>query len=466
MNDFGTYENGPLTHLTAELMQGYRDKSLSPELMDKVAAYLQQNPFEGEAMEGLNRVDGVQMNADLSDLQARIEGRTMQQQSKPFMWWRIAAVVALFAVSALVWYINWPQIEPKDSLAIEQEVVEPEAETLANKSLGKDESFRAADQVEARDEKEENRLSSNESEAERSFSPSEAASETATAARELQESIAEGEFSELAETANFDDDNEDYAALADEEVSEPRSAAPSLITPQDAYQSDAVALSDSFDIPYEYKVVVGKVISQTGSPIAGANVVLKGTGLSTFSDRNGFFHFEAPVSAQTLVGNSSGYTSPEVPIGDQAQINVVVDQPVADQDQNRAFLPRAKSKKAEEDNLGAASSLSQPSKAEAKPQSSLAALPPNNLGGYLQRNTVYPSRAQSLNVQGVVVVEFTVLPNGRLTDFQIVQKLGFGCDEAAVEALQNGPLWQAASQDGQPVPSQAQTEVHFPPEQQ
>ena len=462
MNEFDTYGDGPLTRLTPELIQGYKNGALPAELKEKVEDFLQRNPFEAEAMDGFNQLTTDQMQQDLADLDQRLQTRT--QKAKPGnLWWRVAAVALLLAVSGIVWYINWPQVETKETLALEQTNEEIEPRDIADHSLGSDQSFQSADPqqetlVAAEDEQE---LDGSRTRADLSANKESTTNDVSPTPPVADADLASGQQQTLANQES------DFA----EEVLEDEEYSADFLEPvasQAAYSNEGLTLNDSLDIPYEYQVVVGKVInSQTGGPIAGANVLIKGTELATISDKNGFFHFEAPLNAETLVGNSIGFKNSEASIQDLAQIDLIMDVPEsnlqandASRDRNtRRFLrPKSKKLEAEENDAESKSAVSNSSV-------SGSAQAPANISDYLIQNTVYPARAQALNIEGVVIVGFTVLPNGSLTDFVIIKKLGFGCDEAAVEALRKGPPWKPAQSNGVTVPSQAQMEVYFPPQQ-
>lgn len=53
--------------------------------------------------------------------------------------------------------------------------------------------------------------------------------------------------------------------------------------------------------------------------------------------------------------------------------------------------------------------------------------------------------------QGEVILTFTVAPDSTLTDFAVVQSLGSPYDQAAIDAVRNGPAWQAARRQGRVV---------------
>lgn len=71
------------------------------------------------------------------------------------------------------------------------------------------------------------------------------------------------------------------------------------------------------------QVVTGKVIAQDdSSPIPGVNVLEKGTNNGTVTDADGNFRITVAGGSSTLVFSFVGYTTQEVSVGAQSQINV------------------------------------------------------------------------------------------------------------------------------------------------
>jgi TonB-linked SusC/RagA family outer membrane protein len=62
------------------------------------------------------------------------------------------------------------------------------------------------------------------------------------------------------------------------------------------------------------RTVKGKVTNNSGEPLSGASVTVKGTTIGTISAEDGGFSLEVPASARTLVISYSGYQSKEVTI--------------------------------------------------------------------------------------------------------------------------------------------------------
>jgi len=61
---------------------------------------------------------------------------------------------------------------------------------------------------------------------------------------------------------------------------------------------------------------------------------------------------------------------------------------------------------------------------------------------YEDQNQIYPDSARINNIHGKVKLRFQVLPNGKIGEIEVINALGFGCDEEAIRLLREGPLWE------------------------
>ena len=68
--------------------------------------------------------------------------------------------------------------------------------------------------------------------------------------------------------------------------------------------------------------IAGRVTDQTGQPIIGASVLVKGTSVGTTTDNNGNFALSLPADARTLVISSVGHGLKEVAVGTETTFNV------------------------------------------------------------------------------------------------------------------------------------------------
>jgi TonB-linked SusC/RagA family outer membrane protein len=68
--------------------------------------------------------------------------------------------------------------------------------------------------------------------------------------------------------------------------------------------------------------VSGTILDETGAPMPGVNVILKGTSVGTASDTDGKFSLQVPGDQSVLVVSFVGYTTQEVTVGSQTSITV------------------------------------------------------------------------------------------------------------------------------------------------
>ncbi len=63
----------------------------------------------------------------------------------------------------------------------------------------------------------------------------------------------------------------------------------------------------------------------------------------------------------------------------------------------------------------------------------------------------YPEEARKAGVEGKVVVQFTIAAGGDVKEAEVLQSVGYGCDEAALAVVMAMPKWAPAMKDGKPV---------------
>ncbi len=71
-------------------------------------------------------------------------------------------------------------------------------------------------------------------------------------------------------------------------------------------------------------VVKGRVTDEKGEGVPGASIVLKGTTTGTATDATGAYTLSIPDGSGTLVVSFIGYVTQEVPVGNQATINITL----------------------------------------------------------------------------------------------------------------------------------------------
>jgi len=80
---------------------------------------------------------------------------------------------------------------------------------------------------------------------------------------------------------------------------------------------------------------------------------------------------------------------------------------------------------------------------------------------FIKDNVEYPESAIKNNAEGTVQVEFTVERDGRLTNFKILNGIGYGCDEAVIKVLKKSAWWVPAVDNGLPYAMKQTVTVNF-----
>ena len=80
---------------------------------------------------------------------------------------------------------------------------------------------------------------------------------------------------------------------------------------------------------------------------------------------------------------------------------------------------------------------------------------------YIGRNVRYPQEAKQLNIEGKVIVLFTVTKTGEIADAKVIRGIGSGCDEEALRVIKASPNWIPGKQRGVPVNSRMAVPITF-----
>ena len=80
---------------------------------------------------------------------------------------------------------------------------------------------------------------------------------------------------------------------------------------------------------------------------------------------------------------------------------------------------------------------------------------------YIKRSLNYPEAATENNIEGDVVLELSINSFGSITNVDIKQSLGYGCDQEAIRLVREGPNWVAASRNNNPIDDKVTVTVPF-----
>lgn len=80
---------------------------------------------------------------------------------------------------------------------------------------------------------------------------------------------------------------------------------------------------------------------------------------------------------------------------------------------------------------------------------------------YMIKTISYPEQARKDKVEGIVYVTFVVERDGSISNAQVLRGIGGGCDEVALNAIQQMPAWIPGKEKGEPVRVQFNMPVKF-----
>jgi protein TonB len=83
------------------------------------------------------------------------------------------------------------------------------------------------------------------------------------------------------------------------------------------------------------------------------------------------------------------------------------------------------------------------------------------ISNYLSKNVKYPAKDRENNLQGKVIAQFIVEPDGRLTDVKALRSPSKAMADEAVRVLSNSPKWKPGKVNGKAVRSQYHIPVNF-----
>ncbi|GJM29726.1 MAG: hypothetical protein DHS20C17_23610 [Cyclobacteriaceae bacterium] len=119
MKDKSSNQHEPIKRLTPELMEGYANGTLSPDLMIEVEKFLAENPFEQEAVEGLIN-QPTHFTNDMMELGEQLADAVKKDKVNTLRYWPVAAAVSLLIISGAVFYLLSPLSSEQSQVAVNQ----------------------------------------------------------------------------------------------------------------------------------------------------------------------------------------------------------------------------------------------------------------------------------------------------------------------------------------------------------
>ncbi|MCR9251793.1 MAG: energy transducer TonB [bacterium] len=421
-------------HIDQETFELYLSGKLSPEEQYKVERQLEASAFEQEAMEGLESVPVGDWKKDLEKLNKDLAG--YQAQNKKFNWYSIAAVIALLVVSTWAIWIFVEQSDP--TLALEEKkdnqttIQQNKPEQIADTT--KKEGLDDIDSIPVPTFNSNSVSNSQIAESQTQEEPT----------REEKEFIATVTESSQNEPAVVPETDKDQIAMVEEVVEES----------EDAF---GAGFGDSMDDEYKTEGIAAS--QQIESEISGN------------TEADGFLMDDEMIAQEVTIESESNSTLPTTSSAKSSGVS-------RDKNSSRKSKRRRSAAKERQnentDNFAFSdfngADISETEKTASPINSTTRALnddsPSKSVSEqeyqkYINENLVYPTEAKAANIEGSVKLIFTVNIDSTVTDFIVLQGLGYGCDEEAIRLVKEGPKWIPLLNGNKPKISDGFQEIQF-----
>jgi TonB family protein len=189
--------------------------------------------------------------------------------------------------------------------------------------------------------------------------------------------------------------------------------------------------------------ITGSVVNEQGEIIKGAIVMIDETVSGTVSDISGNFSVQVPSLPTVLVVSFIGYDSKKIEVKEsKTPIEIRLSQT------KTAYTDRIKDEPIYQV-LDSVEELPQPVDGR------------EEWHKYIARTIMYPANDRKAGIQGVVVVAFTITPQGKVQGAEILRGIGGESDQEAIRVISESPDWIPAKQNGQPVESRMRVPILF-----
>ncbi len=416
--------------------------------------------FQADAMDGLDELSGIDALDDhLEDIDNRIDA-LLNKETKTIFWTttrKLAATIALILVSALTFQLvnqGSNSAETGELTELKKSEADQPSTASSNDSL-----VQMSDKTEflAEDSTvENNALLAEVVEETEPLQGIDQEMELAEAVvvEDSFEKVENNQISTLAKITEVP-----KRALRGESLEDARPTDPRSLVGIDSVVSGRVrgAPIENTDIK---TLVTGTVFSLgNGNPLSNVIITEKGTNNQIITSLDGKFSIPITQAQSILSLQAEGYKAKEISANDTSGFSIVLEPELA----QRAELFT--------NSLLDSNRLKQESKADfgfkVTPDMLLKDGPASPIAGqktfdqYLADSLRYPAQALANNVRGRVVLEFTVLEDGSVDNFEVIRGLGSGCNEEAIRLIQEGPTWQPKIENRKAVISTVRKTIRF-----
>ncbi|MEX2335824.1 MAG: TonB family protein [Fulvivirga sp.] len=458
--------------LSPELIEKYLKGELSHAKMHEVEKLMLGSEFEAEAMEGLESINAKYIPHDLDQLRQRIDQRTGSGQKELTFWIKIAASIAIMAISTFVILNIDLKNDRQEITHLSEKTPAPVNDSSAMESAAAEE--RSSDSLLAMHEE----PTEEEEQPEAVKEPSLQTKETpATNLAKPESKIKSDQYQTLA-YGEADSKKIKPIAIAeeanaislenlmekDEEVTKKTMAsfdeAPALQQKTNNVEiakkaadrhiremnlhTRAKAAAVMPEQEKNNRTLTGTVTSaEDGSVLPGVNITVKGSSIATITDLDGQYELTIPDSVNAaLVASFIGMKNKEIEAGNKTTIDVQLENDMIALSEIVVI------------GYGAEKEITTDVYVRSSPAGGWS-----NFKKYIKNHRRYPS--DTTQVRGRVVVDFEITPNGEPVNFDIIRSLGPFYDQEAIRIIKEGPEWTPATRNGMPEQDKVRVRIRF-----
>jgi protein TonB len=85
----------------------------------------------------------------------------------------------------------------------------------------------------------------------------------------------------------------------------------------------------------------------------------------------------------------------------------------------------------------------------------------NSFTVWVHKNVTYPSIARDNGVQGRIIIQFTVGPDGVVRDIKAIRSVDVTLEKEAIRVVKSSPKWEPGVKDGASVATRMNIPVIF-----
>jgi TonB family protein len=413
----------------------YLSGQMSSAEMHALEKKAMNDPFLADALEGAESIGPKEFASDLTELESRI----LRGKGKNSWFWplRIAASFLVITTAALLVYNSLPTDQP-EKLA-EQKTSEPPATESSGPS---EEDEKKAD---------ENLLSLNQPKKEtplrkekQDLAKIDEAPTTAPTAEEAP-AAKYGQGALVTDEIKAEEESVPMAEVLQKEIATTLAESKKEIASDKDEPSRAKSSSPASTQYLTQRRAQGRVTADDGTALSGVNVIIKGSSIGTVTDAAGNYSLPLPTDTSKLQFSALDRKSRDISGGADLDIKLKEDE----EQPNEVVVTGFELTQTKNEKIGSVLKLAEPLIGRIA------------LKKYMQKNLRYPTEALQRKIEGKVVIEFLVLPDGSLTDFRVLKGIGFGCDEEVIRLIKEGSAWSPTLQNNIAVREKVRVQLRF-----